>query len=190
MKSLWDKYLEKERNIILHKDETLLHWYASINDIESCKDYLSDVNVPDFRGNTPFMIACLKGNMELVKIMLNNGADKYLKDFSGKDYYFKTYSHENNSPDRYKEIVKYIELDRFVFYEQVYKQIDKFYNYLKQNDLERDLKEVKFNINTVNISFKSEISMKHFSKIIGVFTNSYITCTKYDIGFTIFNKEK
>lgn len=166
MKSLWDKYLEKKQNepILLRPGETLLHHYTQTEDIENCKKYLEFVNHRDFIGNTPFMVACLKSNQDLVKLFIESGADTTIEDNNGKDYYFKTFSHENNSPKRFEEIVKMVDLNRFNFYSMFYKKL-----YSLSQKVRDFIEKIDFTRTTITVQLEYCIDDKSKSSIEKVF---------------------
>ena len=53
----------------------------------------ADVNTPDHRGHglTPFLLACFQGNLAMVRLLLNHGADDSVSDKRGRNaYHFLT----------------------------------------------------------------------------------------------------
>lgn len=63
---------------------TLLHLGVEENEIESIfKIINTGINTPDNKGNTRLHLAVQDGNIFIVSVLLNKGADPYLKDLSG-----------------------------------------------------------------------------------------------------------
>ena len=57
-------------------------WIASFYNFKRTADFLiskkADPNIPDKKGFTPLMIAAQRGNLEIIALLLNAGADEKL----------------------------------------------------------------------------------------------------------------
>ena len=65
LKKKWKKY----------KKEFPLHYAASQGNLKDAKNLINDHNLFDENGHTPLMLSSYKGHIEIIKFLLENGAD-------------------------------------------------------------------------------------------------------------------
>ena len=67
-------------------DSPSIYWAALANDVNMAKYYIDhgeSINIVDKHGLSPLMYAADKGNYEVTKLLLESGADPFLKSKSG-----------------------------------------------------------------------------------------------------------
>ena len=75
-------------NLCDERGSTALHW-ASYNGGEDTVTFLLtlkniNINIRDEKGQTPLMLATMYGNTRIVRKLLVQGANRYIKDIDGK----------------------------------------------------------------------------------------------------------
>lgn len=87
----------------------LIHKSILSDDINTLTKLLKtkeNINLPDNNGNTPLMYACTRGNIQIVSILLENGANASLKNNNGWNAYMITdYFHLRNENEKYVTIL-------------------------------------------------------------------------------------
>jgi ankyrin repeat protein len=89
--------------------ETMLHWYAIEGEpsvLEKLIDLGFDVNVQNDFGNTPVMEASLVDKWDNVKVLLAHGANLFIQNQNGEDYFSYLRSYDKEVPNWVRETVQ------------------------------------------------------------------------------------
>lgn len=78
----------KDINQVGGMDDTVLHIAARNNSLNDALVFLQNGALIDFKGDlgyTPLHYACMFGNIEMVKLLLDNGSDKNIQNEFGEN---------------------------------------------------------------------------------------------------------
>jgi ankyrin repeat protein len=89
--------------------ETMLHWYAIEGESSVLEKLIKlgfDVNVQNDFGDTPVMEASLIGKWDNVKVLLDHGANLFIQNQNGEDYFSYLRSYDKEVPNWVRETVQ------------------------------------------------------------------------------------
>ena len=114
------KYIKLFEQHVEDWNEKLLD-YSKIGDLNGVKQSIKngvDVNCKDNYGWTPLHWSSLEGYLDIVKYLIENGANWFIKN-DDNEYFIDLLSYENKEiikkhyPDKYKEYEMRIEMDKY-----------------------------------------------------------------------------